>query len=145
MKWTNKTEKCFNLTFTRWSMASGKNTRSIPAPRTISLNCERNISSLSSNSFQFWTGSYTLGSSMSASSPSSPVGSGASLYFSQNKWCQSLRKYLLLMARDITNTMYIETQVNCLHSFELSVVHYTFHKQVCNYRTLLHCQVQWFY
>jgi hypothetical protein len=49
-----------------------------------------------------------LGSSMSASSPSSPVGSGASLYFSQNKWCQSLRKYLLLTARDIINAMYMK-------------------------------------
>jgi len=26
----------------------------------------------------------------------------------------------LLMGRDITNTLYIKTQVNCLHSFELS-------------------------
>jgi hypothetical protein len=51
----------------------------MPEPRTISLNCAKNMSSRSLSSFSAVTGSYTFGSSMSASSPSSPVGSGASL------------------------------------------------------------------
>lgn len=64
---------------TKWSMASGKNTKSIPDPLTISLNCDRNISKRSKSSCSLITGSYTFGNSASASSPSSPVGSGASL------------------------------------------------------------------
>lgn len=69
----------WNITLVRWIIASLKNTRSMPVPRTISLYWARNIWRRSSRAVKDGMGSYTFGISMSRSSASSPVGSGASL------------------------------------------------------------------
>lgn len=59
------------------------------------------MSSRSRSSLKLDTGSYTLGSSMSASSPSSPVGSGASLH--SNRYQFKPRKSLTVTDRRLEN------------------------------------------
>lgn len=60
-------------TLTRWTIASVKNTRSMPAPRMLSLYKSRNMFSLSHRSLKETMGSYTFGMSKLVSSGSSPA------------------------------------------------------------------------